>query len=437
MSEIGMHGWDGDPSEYFVDRYYTKRNHIYPLSGQPEYYMTLLCEKDFRDAFNNCPPLKAIIGKRAKTFNTGEVQVVNKNTMKPTIGTEAKDLQKLMEKPNVLQSGDQFRSQMNHYIDIYGYCPVLKIKPEGMDIVSQMWNIPPWLFDITYTKQWLRQYKIKDIYKDYFIFWNGERVKLNFEDVFFILDDGIGTDDDTNLTIPDSRLVGLDYPVSNTIAAYKTRNTLITKRGAIGILSNDGTDRGGFVPLKDGEKENVQNDFKRYGLVGQPYQVIITDASLKWQQMGFPTKDLLLFEEIEDNINRLCDAYDWPAELISRSKGVTYANRKEAMKSVYRESIIPQANSRIKQLSRGLTGDESILLIVIDYSNVEILQEDKKIMAEIEYIKDQSNEIKFRNRLLTRNEWREQQGLEKITDDPSFDEYEKIEEPAAPPKTEQ
>lgn len=434
MSDIRLEGWEGNPADYFVDRYYTKRNSIYPLSGEAPYYLNLLCEKDFRDAYNACPPLKAIIGKRAKTFNTGKVEVVNKNTMKPTIGVEAKELAKLMERPNVLQSGDQYRSQMNHYIDIYGYCPVLKIKPLGMDIVSQLWNIPPWLFDITYTKLWLQQNNIADIYKSYYIFWNGARIELKFDDVFFVLDDGIGTDHDTNLTIPDSRLVGMEYPVSNTIAAYKTRNTLITKRGAIGILSNDGTDRGGFVPLKEGEKEAVQNDFKRYGLVGQPYQVIITDASLKWQQMGFPTKDLLLFEEITDNIDRLCDAYDWPPELISRAKGATYANRKEAMKSVYREAIIPQANSRVKQLSRGITGDDSILLITISYEDVEILQEDKKIMAEIDYIKDQSLEIRFRNRLLTRNEWREMMGLEKVVD-PSFDEFEEKEEPEPPAPT--
>lgn len=128
--------------------------------------------------------------------------------------------------------------------------------------ISALWNIPPWLFDIDYTGKLWQQNNINDIYSMYYIQWGADRSALKKEDVSFIFDDGIGTECDTNLTIPDSRLVSLEYPVSNIIAAYKARNTLITKRGAIGILSNESEDDSGSVPMRTGEKEILQNDFK-------------------------------------------------------------------------------------------------------------------------------------------------------------------------------
>jgi len=413
-------GWDTIANQ-FVPMYGTRKFHL--LNGA-DYYQQLLCERDYLIAYNNCPPLKSVVSKRASVFGTGVIQVVNKNTDKPTIGAESKALISLLEKPNVLQTWDQFFSQLNHYTDIFGYCPILKIRSLGFNDISAVWCVPPWLFDITYTRAWLQQTQLNGIYKSFFMNWNGQRVELNFEDVFFIFDKGIGTEDDTNLTIPDSRLVGLDYPISNIIAAYKSRNTLITKRGAIGILSNTGGDKTGFIPLKEGQKEELQQDFSKYGITGQPFQVIITDAQLKWQQMGYPTRELMLFEEIEDDINRICDSYDYPPELLSRKEGATYENRKEATKALYRDTIIPEACSRVGQLSAGLVPSDSILEVYISYEDVEILQEDKKIIADIGLITNQSLLIQRQSGIISRNEWREAVGLPKITNDPKFDEYE-------------
>jgi hypothetical protein len=120
-------------------------------------FLNLKCEADYRLAYNSCPPLKAIIGKRASAFNAGVLEVLNKNTGNYGTGSEAKALNMLLNKPNALQTAKQFRSQQNTYVDIYGYCPVVKIVSVGFEDMApnSMWNIPPWLFDIKYGSDFL------------------------------------------------------------------------------------------------------------------------------------------------------------------------------------------------------------------------------------------------------------------------------------------
>lgn len=406
--------------KYFIGKSF-KTGSFFGLHAD-DYFFELKCEEHFLQAYNRCPPLKSIIGKRAKAFNSGELQILNTNT--GNFATGMKSLKDKLKRPNVLQSGDQFFAQHNIYLDIFGYCPVLIIRPSGMEEeISSLWNLPPWLFDIDYTSKWLQQTRIEGIYKKYFMFWNGEKIELDMKNVHFVFDDGIGTECDTNLTIPDSRLISLEYPVSNIIACYKSRNTLITKRGAIGILSNEAKDGdAGSIPMKPGEKDSIQKDFAKYGLTGQPYQIIITDAQLKWQQMGFATKDLMLFEEIEDDINRLCDAYGYPAPLIARGKDTTFNNQKQARKDLIENTIIPEADSRNEQFSRILFGDESNYSITRDYSKLTVFQEDEKLKAESRLAVNNACEKEYKNGLITKNDWRERLGLDRLPD-PEFDKY--------------
>ncbi len=368
-----------DLADYFIENGRTSST-LFGINGQ-SYFFNLACEKDYLMAYNLCAPLKAIVAKRAKAFNSGKFGIVNHNTGKPATGRT--ELKALLDRPNILQSGGQFFTQQNIYVDIFGYCPVLKMTPAGMpDTPSAIWNIPPWLFDLNYTTKWLNQFALDGIFQDFFIFWNGERIKLDMKNVGFVFDDGIGTEIDSNLHLPDSRLIGLEYVVSNIVAAYKSRNTLITKRGAIGILSNENEDESGNVAMRPGEKDILQKDFAKYGLVGQPFQIIVSDAKLKWQQMGFPTSELMLFEEIQDGIDRLCDAYGHPPELIARSKDTTFDNKKQARKDFIENTIEPESKSRLGQFTRIVAPNDTIE-IVRDYSELTVFQEDTKFKSDI------------------------------------------------------
>jgi hypothetical protein len=418
--------------EQFIERNSFYSGHVFGVHGEIG-YGSLNCEKDFLSAYNACSPLKSLISKRSSAFNSGIIQVTNSNTGKEVKSGKASEIRKLLKRPNILQTESQFMAQQNHYVDIFGYCPVLKVRPAGMpESISSIWNIPPWLFDIEYTKKWLRQARIEGIYKSYFLNWEGERIEIPFKGLFFIFDNGIGTECDTNLTIPDSRLVGNDLIVYNIIAAYKARNTLITKRGAIGILSNEAEDASGAIPMRAGEKEDLQKDFKKYGLVGQAYQIIVTDAQLKWQQMGFATKDLMLLEEVDAAIGHLCDTYGVPTILMATAKVGTYENQNQARKDFITNTIIPESANRMEQLSNGLIesdrdyeegGKQVYLIITRDYSKLAVMQEDKVQAATARKTLNEALQIEYLKGLITKNDWREKLGEERIDDDPTFDEY--------------
>ncbi len=410
-------------NSYFVETSNWRGGGLYGF-GTSEFLMTLRCESDFLLAYNNCAPLKAIIGRRAKATNSGKIEIVNQNTQKAATGR--KELKARLDRPNILQRTDQFFAQQNIYIDIFGYCPILSMVPAGFENIPEtvptaIWNLPPWLFDLDYTTKWLNQYEATGIYQKFYIYWNGEKIELDMRNVKFIFDDGIGTENDSNLLIPDSRLVGLEYPVSNIIAAYKSRNTLATKRGAIGILSNESEDASGTKALKKGEKEELQKEFSKYGLVGQPYQIIVSDARLKWQQMGFPTSELMLFEEVEDSMNRLCDAYGYPPALIARSNDTTYDNKKQARRDLLENTIEPESKSRLEQFTDIIAPGDTID-IRRNYRELSAFQEDEKLRADNMLAKDSVYEKRYKNGLITKNMWLEAIGEEPIND-PSFGEY--------------
>lgn len=410
--------------EHFIE-HGKRHSSFYGLAGE-SCFIDLCNERDYLDAYNNCSPLKSIIAGKSKAFNSGRVFVKNRNTGKEVKSGIAKTITDLLKKPNPLQRQNQFFIQQNIYVEVFGYCPVLKINPAGMpDEISSVWNIPPWLFDIEYTKKWLQQTDINQIYDSYWINWNGVRAPINKKNLSFIFDDGIGTEDDTNLTIPDSRLKGLSYEVSNIIAAYKSRNTLITKRGAIGILSNRAEDADGATAIMPNAKEDLQKQFGRYGLTGQAYQIIITDANLEWQQMGFPTKDLMLFEEIEDDIYRICDAYGYKSVLLATTKNTTYENQNTARKSMYEETIIPESAARMEQFSDILMPDDTNNVIDRDFSHLAVLQEDKVQAAIARNTLDTALQVEYTRGLITKNDWREKLGDERLSidEDPTGDDY--------------
>lgn len=366
--------------------YAETKKRFFEFAGKT-YYFDLNNSQDLKNAYLTCPPLKAIINIRAQMFVNGEVEIVNKNTKNRQRGEVAKGLRERLARPNVMQNWNQFFAQMHIYTDLFGYCPLFKMVPAGFsaDQPSAIWCIPPWLFEIEYTGKWYNQTELKGIYKGFFIKWGGERKELPFDQVTVIMDNTIGTGDNLltnsltkNILLPDSRVVGHEYPISNIYAAMKSMNTLISKKGAIGILSNDARDANGPIKVGDKEKKAVQEDFRRYGLMGEEWQIIITEASLKWQAMTMPVKDMLLHEEIEQDIMRLCDGIGLYFYILSNGKGATFSNLTQAEKAQYQNRIIPDAVSRLEQFSAFLIPKTENARLSISFSHVESLQVSSK-----------------------------------------------------------
>ena len=187
----------------------------------------------------------------------------------------------------------------------------------------------------------------------------------------------LNTPDGINIINPVNRIDTLKYPLTNIMSQYSKRNVLLENIGAIGILSSRKSDLGGSLPMDAEEREEIQRDW----LKRQKDKLVITEADVQWTPMSFPTKDLMLFEELTEDKMAIIDAYGLSYYLFSQSKGATFSNVKEGMKMTYQDTIIPETEQMYATLSHQLGLTDEGLLLVPDFSHVAVLQDDKNIEA--------------------------------------------------------
>lgn len=392
-------------------------NWFFEANGKSVFHFKYAGHNSSVKAYEYCPPVNAIINKKAQAYINGKTWVLNlagKEKGKEATTADAKKLQALFEKPNPIQSWKQFEAQGYIYQQLFGYTIVLPIKPlgfkENID-ASALWNIPPSMVDIEETNKLFYQSDNKGIIKQIVLNYKGVQTILNIDDIYIIKD---FTPSFCSLVIPDSRIHSLELPINNIIGAYESRNVLINYRGALGILSQDpGNGNYGSIPMSEKEKENLQQDLRRYGLKNHQWQFIITSAALKWQQMGVATRDLMLFEEIEADTMAICDNYNYPYQLMSNAKGTTFSNLNEGKKLLYQDATLPEAESIYEQWNQFFNTKKYNLKIDKDYSHVAVLQEDKQQSALARKTLDDALTIEFQNGLITLDDW-----LEKLGEDP-------------------
>lgn len=369
------------------------------------------------EAYNRCPIISSIIGQQAQAFVNGKVKYYDNDgkELKNTNATVKKMID-LLRKPNPLQSWKTFEAQLYTYVKLFEFAIILPVKPFGfknkMD-ASSLWNIPPNWLDWSATEERFNQLGGTGL-TEIVISYNGQRTILKLEDVIIVrgfnpqlLNQG------TSLTFPASRVYQNEMFINNIIGALESRNMLINYRGALGILSQD-TGAGQYVPVAmlPQDKEDLQKDFQRYGLRKNQFQVILTSAALKWQQMGYPTKELMLMEEVEQSSIGLCAAWNFPPFILG-FKDATFHNMNEAEKHLYTNCIWPDSDNIYEQITDGFGLSMIGVNMRKDYSHVAPLQEDKLEAAAAKLALNRALELQWKNGNITLNQW-----LQKLGDEP-------------------
>jgi hypothetical protein len=385
--------------------------------GNSHFYFSYAGHASSLTAYQKCPPINAIINRKAQAYINGITYVLNSKG-KEAQGEEAKKLRNLLQKPNPIQGWEEFEAQGYIYQQLFGFNLLFIVKPAGfkenIDATS-LWNIPPSMIDIEETNKLFYQTDIKGIIKQVVLNYKGTRMVMKQEDLYIMKDFTPRFD---SLVIPDSRICALEMPINNIIGTYESRNVLINHRGPGGIFSHDpGSGNYGSLPITEDEKEQLQQDFRRYGLKAQQWQFILTTAAIKFQQTGISTRDLMFFEEIEDDIMRICDGYNYPYQLISSAKGTTYSNVNEGKKLLYQDSIIPESTSIYRQWNKIFDTGKYNLRIDKDYSQIAVLQEDQLQAAQARKARNDALIIEWENDLITRNRWLELNGEDPLTSD--------------------
>lgn len=355
-------------------------------------------------AYQQCPPLTSIINRKAQADINGKRYVMNTQG-KESNSPEAKKIRALFKKPNHIQSEKRFRAQQKIYMQIFGFCITLPIIPAGYEKygaleATSLWNIPPYMLDIKETNKLFYQTDMKGIIDQITLNYKGEKTKLDINNLYFFED---FTPSMCSLVIPETRICSLAMPINNVIGAYDSRNALINTRGALGIISPESADGAGIsIPMKPSDKEQLQADFRRYGIRNGQWKMILSNAAVKWSQISIPTKDLMLNEEVTECSKEICNGFGYPPFLLGLAD-TTYSNQESAGKGLYQNTIIPEAESMDEEWNNMFKTEDYNLKIETDYSHLPVLQEDKQKLATARKTLGEELRAEFYANLITYN----------------------------------
>jgi len=228
---------------------------------------------------------------------------------------------------------------------------------------------------INLTGKKLKQMEKEELISTFtFTYDDGSHEDLTWKDVLYLT-----TADGMNIVKPISRIDSLRFPLSNIQAQYKKRNVLLENIGAIGILSAKNTDMGGSIPMTPEERTKIQRDwYKR-----QKDELIITESDVNWQPMSYPTKDLMLFEELTADKMAIIDAFGLNANLFSSDKGATFTNMRDSVRMAYTDTIIPETQ-QIYDSMLSQWGLDQEYYLEANFDHLPILQKDEVEKASVQ-----------------------------------------------------
>jgi hypothetical protein len=325
-------------------------------------------------------------------------------------------MRKLLFNPNALQNGKQFEAQAAIYMRLFGYCVILPIKSKGFpnEDATALWIIPPYMCEFEFAKQTFYNLR-KGFISNIKVKYGTEVSNLNPDDVIILRDITPGFE---TLFLPNSPIKPIQQNISNLIGIYNSKGMLINYRGALGILTPENGGQYGPIPMDPEVKQEIQNDFLRYGLKSNQWKFIISNSSLKWQQMGVPYRDLMLTEWAEDDTMVISDALNFPFKLLAntRSSSMNGTETAQFQRILYQDFVIPFAEMIYEQLSEAFHADENNCRIIKSYEHITVIQEDKVNKSKARLLTNQACEIEFLNNIITVNQWLELNDMDTITD---------------------
>ena len=356
-----------DPNDRFIRNF----EKLFPMQSQlwGKKDAVWIDTNDAWKLFLEIPELRAVITKRASMMASSKPCLVDRD------GNEIENhwMNDVIKKPNANQSWSDFifsiGVQDGLYSNTFIYSPIRSFK-----IRNLMVPLPSNKIKINTTGKKLKQMDVDGLVQNYVFYYDdGENETLETTDVIYIT-----TSDGMNLINPISRIESLKYPLSNISAQYHKRNVLLENIGAIGILTAINFDIGGSIPMTPEDKKQIQRDwFKR-----SKDELIITESDVDWKPMSFPTKDLLLFEELTADKIALIDAFGLSIHLFSSEKGTTFTNVRDSIRMCYQDTIIPETQQIYDAISQqiGLTNDG--LRLIAEFDHLPVLQTDELQSAQ-------------------------------------------------------
>lgn len=344
-------------------------DNLFVRGNSVEFDMTNPSDK--AKALRVCTPLATTVDRIGKMFSNARIYVVDKDGNEQA---KYKDVVSILNKPNPLQTRKSFLKEIERNLTVFGYCPIFTVRATKK-LPKAMWCIPPELFTMVPTGKLFRQYELREIIKEVYVMWNGEKLTLADEDYFLIVN--------SEMRIQADRIVfnhvtdSLSTPVTLWMSAAAASKTLIVNGGPKGIIYNKSVDDMGNATMSPKEKDSIESDFKkRYGLVNKMYQILVTRNNIGWIPLDYDSSKLKLHEEDARCTEKIANALSINPSIFNESK---YENQRSALKAAYQDLIIPDSEIISEAITSAICEDG--VFIKLDYSHIECLQADKSSAA--------------------------------------------------------
>lgn len=366
--------WDSffNQNEGGYDRFKNQWDRIFPTEHQlwgvknPVWVDT----NDAWRLFLEIPELRQVLDKRASMMSSNKPCLYNKDGEKVTDHW----LNSLIQNPNPSQSWADVVYSIaimdGLYSNAFAYSP-----ERSLGIHNLIVPVPSDKIQLLLSGKRLKQMDQEGLIDGYKFQYDDNKIeRIDTNDMLYFM-----TPDGMNLVNPSSRIEALKYPLSNLRAQYHKRNVLLENMGAIGILSAQQNDQGGAIPLTPEEKKQIQKDwYKR-----SKDEIMITETSVNWVPMSYPTRDLLLFEEQTADKIALVDAYGLNYNIFSTEKGATFSNVRDSLRMVYNDTIIPETQQIYDTIIKSYGLDVEGYYLKAEFNHLAILQTDEESKANV------------------------------------------------------
>ncbi|MBD3198031.1 MAG: phage portal protein [Candidatus Lokiarchaeota archaeon] len=378
-------------------RYYSTQ-YVNEILNNSINWIPLRETRQFINAWHKIPDLRTIISKLSNYFTRFEL-IHYKKTSDGLVQIEDSPLIKLFNSPNGYQNRNEFFAQNYAFYKVTGNSFIYSNMPAGFnndyENIKSLHNINPVdivpaffkkkeIVTTNFIEEILRNYDYKGSVE-------GKDIQIEVEKIIHLNESNILTGLE-NKILGNSKLNSLRYQLTNLGVAYEAKQVLLRKRGALGMFTTNGAGGQYAFPLTPDEQKKMQDQWQSYGLTSEQWQVLFTKASLTWQQISMNSRDLQIYESLEDDRKSLCAAYSLPYLLFitGGGEGSTYANLDTASKQVYREAIIPDWEAYQNNLNKFFRLQEKNELLVFSYEHIDVLQEDEKEKQEKQKIQIES-----------------------------------------------
>lgn len=347
------------------------------LSGRPEW--TEITNENAYKLFLTTAELYSVIKRRGYMLASGVWKHYKINKSGEPIEVVNSDLLALLDNPNPLMSGNDFLRQWSENELVFGNDFISKVYGTSLqEYPSAMHHLPPHRVDIKTTGKIFRQTKIEDIISEYRLqLDNGYDSYKTNEILHTKMASG------SNPIQGESPMIPLYMEIGNIRSAKQFRNVIMNKNGALGMITPKQATGQGAIPLTQEAKQDIERQYaQQYGVGNDQIQVMIAQGAVDWQPMTYPTKDMMLFEEVSADFRTIIDLYGLNDNLFSREKASTFTNLQDGLKHAYQVTTIPEAEEKAMSLSKSIGLIEKGEFLTLDYSHLPILQKNEKEKAE-------------------------------------------------------